>query len=509
MKSPFKLTLPLHFELRLDSRYIRFWHVALLERVSRRPGVVASVDLAPCANHPGPTAAALLQLDRLLHGVARVMTAPAGPAAVSPYARQPGATPDIVLDLCGDAASAPESRVWRLEFDGADHRVAADDSALLQLLLTRQAPVARILEADQVVAVARLGAEYNGSHASAIEDFLSRTITLVEAALTGTARAITAAPAAVVPHRAITMPRAGQTALRGVAGAAIRHAYRLVYASPHWRVGWRRLNGPDLLDLRRHPDTGWQILPDDGHRFYADPFPIERGRELTVFVEEFPHRTGKGVISAVRFDASGPVGRPEIVLELPYHLSYPFVFERDGETWLIPESCAAGSVDLFRATSFPGGWVKQATLLSDIVASDATLVEHEGRWWMFATVRDGGGAFSDALHLWWAPDFRGPWTPHPANPVMIDIASARPAGRMVVRGGALLRPVQDCRHGYGRALAIARVTKLDEEGFEQTVETTLTSGPLWPGSRLHTLNSAGGFEFIDGSARNRRRLWGA
>ncbi|MCA0019152.1 formyl transferase, partial [Mesorhizobium sp. B264B1A] len=204
--------------------------------------------------------------------------------------------------------------------------------------------------------------------------------------------------------------------------------------------------------------------------------------------------------AAGRGGRGGPIGRPEPVLDLPYHLSYPFVFERDGEVWMVPESCANRTVDLYRATAFPGGWVKEATLLSDIVASDATLVEHGGRWWLFATVRDGGGAFSDALHLWSAPDFRGPWTPHPKNPVLIDIASARPAGRMVEREGQLLRPVQDCRRSYGAALGIARIVHLDLDGMSQVVETILTPGALWSGRKLHTLNEAGGLEFIDGSA---------
>lgn len=176
---------------------------------------------------------------------------------------------------------------------------------------------------------------------------------------------------------------------------------------------------------------------------------------------------------------------------------------------MIPESSSAARIELFRATAFPGGWVKEATLVEGVVASDATLIEHGGRWWLFATVRDGGGAFSDALCLWSAADFRGPWSPHPRNPVLIDIASARPAGHMVMRDGALLRPVQDCRRGYGAALGIARVTRLDLDGFEQEVESIIGPGPLWPGRKLHTLNSAGGFEFIDGSAFARRSLIGS
>jgi len=241
---------------------------------------------------------------------------------------------------------------------------------------------------------------------------------------------------------------------------------------------------------------------DDGSRFYADPFPLQFRDRLTLFVEDFEHRTAKGIISAVSFNAHGPVGRPEPVLELPYHLSYPFVFVWDDQAWMIPESTAAGSIDLFRSTNFPGGWVKEATLVSSVVASDPTLFQHDGRWWLFATVRDGGGAFSDALYLWSADDIRGPWLPHSKNPVLIDIASARPAGRIVLRNGILFRPVQDCRQGYGQALGIARILTLDDNRYEQTVDRILTPGPAWPGRRIHKLNSAGGFEFIDGSARS-------
>ena len=227
---------------------------------------------------------------------------------------------------------------------------------------------------------------------------------------------------------------------------------------------------------------------------------------MTLFVEEFDYRRGKGVISAVGFDAGGPRGRPEPVLELETHLSYPFVFEADGQVWMIPESHASGTIDLYRATAFPRGWVHEAVLVDGVVAGDATLLHHGGRWWLFATVRAGGGSYSDTLHLWHAPHFRGPWTPHRLNPVLIDVGSARAAGPIVARDGALIRPVQDCRQGYGAALGLARILRLDEDGYAQRVETRLGPGAAWPGSRLHMLSAAGGFEFIDGSRRAQPRL---
>jgi len=75
------------------------------------------------------------------------------------------------------------------------------------------------------------------------------------------------------------------------------------------------------------------------------------------------------------------------VLEERSHLSYPFVFERDGQIWMIPESSANATVSLYRAERFPDRWVKETDLLTGITASDATIVEHAGRLWMFATTR--------------------------------------------------------------------------------------------------------------------------
>ena len=67
---------------------------------------------------------------------------------------------------------------------------------------------------------------------------------------------------------------------------------------------------------------------------------------------------------------------------------------------------------------------------------------------------------------------------------------------------ALASPCRDCAEGYGRALRLARIDRLDPERFEQTFTARIGSGPLWPGGRLHTLNRVGALEVIDGVAIN-------
>src|SRR5262249_34152275 len=158
---------------------------------------------------------------------------------------------------------------------------------------------------------------------------------------------------AAVPAMASTS-KLGVRAAKATARRIVQQIYHLCYNAPHWRVGWRETPRRDLYELRAHPQSGWRGLPGDGRRLYAHPLPVLRKGQVTLFVEDYIHRTGKAILSAVAFGPNGPLGQPKPVLELPYHLSYPFVFERDGQMWMVPESGANRSVDLYRATAYPG-----------------------------------------------------------------------------------------------------------------------------------------------------------
>ncbi|MGE6738765.1 glucosamine inositolphosphorylceramide transferase family protein [Allorhizobium pseudoryzae] len=488
----------MHIRVECNAGVVRRWHLTLVRRLKSMPGKSVTVALVEGLPDLPAGLEALFQLEAAIHGLAGHGQAERVPAADLLALSDAGEAPaDLVLDLCGSKVPTTVAR-WQLTYDGF-----AGEEGLIAAILSGATPTAGLVYGQNVIAEARLGTEYGGIALASFDEMLARSVTLITAAVAGGCQ--TRLPAlrqeeAGAPPAIPSISRLGKAAAKKVARRIVQQIYRLCYNSPHWRVGWRKLNGPDLFDLGAHPKTGWTDLPDDGRRFYADPFPFVHQGKLTLFVEDFIHKLGKGIISAVDFVDGRPAGKPVPVLEHNCHLSYPFIFEEEGQIWMVPETSGNGTIELFRATAYPGGWVKEADLVTGLTCSDATLVRHGNLWWMFATVRDGGGAFSDALHLWSAPDFRGPWTTHAANPVLIDIATARPAGRMVVRDGRLLRPVQDCRRGYGAALAIARVTKLDHEGFAQVVEAMIGPGPEWPGRRLHSLNSAGGFEFIDGSA---------
>jgi hypothetical protein len=281
--------------------------------------------------------------------------------------------------------------------------------------------------------------------------------------------------------------------------------YGALFRSPHWRVGWRRLTGPDLWDTRSLRGTAWNVLPDAGTQFFADPIAIEHKGRTVLFMEDFDHGRQKGVISALEFSPEGPIAPVRRVLEEPWHLSFPFVMETGEDVWMIPESSASREVALYRADPFPEHWVKEATLLHDVPANDTTIVQRDGVYWLFTTIGDAAHASSD-LYLFASPTLFGPWISHENNPVLHDPRCARSAGPIVPRDGRLWRPVQDCSSRYGAAVGLAEIVDLTVRSYQQVLRNILAPCRAWPGRRLHTLSQAGGFEFIDGSANVLRWL---
>jgi hypothetical protein len=207
----------------------------------------------------------------------------------------------------------------------------------------------------------------------------------------------------------------------------------------------------------------------------------------------------------VEVDRSGRASAPVRVLERDYHLSYPFLFEDGGELYMIPESAANRTVDLWRCVDFPTKWKHEGILMDGVRLVDATLYRAQDRWWMFANAAVGDcQLFDDELCLFSAERLKGEWRPHPQNPVKSDPRCSRPAGRLFVRDGALHRPAQVCVPRYGAGLQIHRVVKLTpHEYVEQPVER-LVPGEATGLLGLHTLNSGGDLTVVDAFVRRRR-----
>ncbi len=271
--------------------------------------------------------------------------------------------------------------------------------------------------------------------------------------------------------------------LRYVA-SRLRHYVRTEQWFLAFSLQQARTNGDAAL---RAPERMTPIIPPKD-RFWADPFAVKKDGGYYVFFEERPSVTQKGFLSVLEIDDAGRVGDHTKVLERDYHLSYPFVFDWDGHYFMIPESAANKTVELYRATQFPYRWELDSTLLKDVNAVDATIHRIENRWWMFVNIALPGASSCDELHIYHANSPRGPWLPHRRNPIKSDARNSRPAGRIFMHGGDLYRPAQDCSVRYGGSIVVNKIVRLDLNAFDEVEVSTIL--PDWRPNLLatHTIN---------------------
>lgn len=476
--------------VKLDADRLRLWHVHLVERLAAAGHAVTAIPEHVADPWPS-SASVLLQLEATVFGVATGNgTERVGWNRLTAF-RAELPEVDLLIDLA--EAGTPDAAMRKLDLlcDGQPFMPGA-----LAAALSGRAPVlyTRLRGDDgaRLLTEAHPAIENRDQATAALSMLFGRAAAMILREVRRLERPGLHGVPAIPVDGTRSASATGFFASR-LGARVTRRLQRLAGRAPQWHVAWRpRPAGEDLPVIG---PSGFMRLPDDGARFYADPFLWEEQGRSFLFVEDYPYATGRGVISVAERGTRGSWETPRVVLETDCHLSYPFIFAHDGAFWMIPETSARRTVELYRADTFPDRWTLHSILLDDVDLGDATIAAHGDRWWMFAASRERWTSSWDALALYWAPSPFGPWQPHAANPVMVDRRSARPAGRMLSIDGRLVRPAQESTEIYGAALAFAEVTELSNDGYRQRV--VARSLPWGANLGLHTYNRSASYEVID------------
>ncbi|CQR74880.1 hypothetical protein SOV_09010 [Sporomusa ovata DSM 2662] len=244
---------------------------------------------------------------------------------------------------------------------------------------------------------------------------------------------------------------------------------------------------------------GFQIIPPPAGRFFADPFVIENERKNYIFFEDYRLRTRKGVISCIEIDEQGNCTEPQTILEKEYHLAYPFLLKTEQGIFMIPDTSANNTIELYEAVKFPDQWVLKRVLMSGFKASDSTIYPYNGKVWLFTNAMNScEPAGKGELCVFYADSLFGEWKPHRCNPVNQDPRTARPAGNIFLHDGKIIRPSQNCSLEYGASVMVNEITRLTETEYVE--QQLFEIGPEWyqNNRRLHTYNSNNHWEVIDG-----------
>lgn len=235
----------------------------------------------------------------------------------------------------------------------------------------------------------------------------------------------------------------------------------------NWSIGIYTGNSP--FDMSSSGNISNPVLTakdvtDVPAGFVADPFMVKKDSTWYMFFEVLNAKTYQGDIGLATSVDGFKWTYQQIVLDEPYHLSYPYVFEWNNKYFMIPESYKSNHTSLYKAVNFPYKWSFVATLLNGEYV-DPCIFNFNNRWWIHVCDRNGK---HDTLRLYHAEEMIGPWREHEKSPIIEgDPNVARPGGRVLILNDRIFRFTQGCKPTYGNQVRADEIVSLTTTTYKE------------------------------------------
>ena len=105
----------------------------------------------------------------------------------------------------------------------------------------------------------------------------------------------------------------------------------------------------------------------------ADPLLFSKDGKDWLFVELYEKSCSLGRIAVI--DPDDLNKEPVIIIKEPYHMSFPMVFEWNGDQFMIPETSGNHSVNLYQCEEFPYQWKCIASFPVDALIVDSVVID--------------------------------------------------------------------------------------------------------------------------------------
>jgi len=314
-----------------------------------------------------------------------------------------------------------------------------------------------------------------------------------------------------VPLRADPLVRAYRQVLKDTD----RVYHRLRHFDDTRIDGWRRRRKEHfsvfVTDLGKGTTAS---IPGPRGGYYADPFVWQRDGRTWLFVEEFVYARDRGHLTVLALDddlaviSATPVALLPGYAALDCHASFPFIFEHEGETYMVPETHERGAVDLFVCERWPDRWRLVRRLLFGVNAVDSMVIRAGGTWYLITSTQ--GRWPNRHLEIFSAPDLlSGCFRAHPVNNQGIygdkPFGTGRNAGSIDRNtDGTLTRLMQESRNHYGEGVQPMRIDELSPQRFTESPALTIDCLPgVESGFPSHHVSRAGNLLAYD--TRDRAR----
>ncbi|MGZ5528396.1 MAG: glucosamine inositolphosphorylceramide transferase family protein, partial [Limisphaerales bacterium] len=266
-----------------------------------------------------------------------------------------------------------------------------------------------------------------------------------------------------------------------------------------------------ILNIRqkwgiRFAHTGWRdttllrakkTAAPAGH-FWADPFLYVHQGHTYCFVEDYLYSTKRAHISVLEISEK-KVTNLGVALAEDFHLSFPFLFNYDGNIYMSPECSEARQIRIYKAKSFPLEWELCSIPMQNISAADSMFFERDGKWWLMTSIdRTELNDHCSELCLFWADSpLSDQWTAHPQNPIYVDVEGGRNAG-LIIEKRKILRAAQ--KQGfdqYGRGLSVYEILKLDQNSYQEVKIADYEKLGLHDSLGSHHISTTGDVTVVD------------
>ena len=242
------------------------------------------------------------------------------------------------------------------------------------------------------------------------------------------------------------------------------------------------------------------------NEFWADPFLFKYQKEVYVFFENYSYKTKLGKISCGRID-NNKIVEVQDVLDLEYHLSFPFIFQESGDIYMMPETSQNKRLEIYKCVEFPTKWELFKTAFEGEIIKDAFFFDDKlSQKWLFLNKSSGPNTeVNSELFVYKVDSIQlNSIQPHKQNPVLIDARIARNGGSIFNLNGNIYRPSQNNTFGiYGRALNINKIEELSIDSYKEkkiiTVEPSFRKGL----ERMHHLHQLDDIFIIDAAYKKK------
>jgi hypothetical protein len=274
----------------------------------------------------------------------------------------------------------------------------------------------------------------------------------------------------------------------------IIHLLKVLFTYDHWKVAVCDFSIQEVCRNKELLLKVKSLSNPGGKDFIADPFGFQSGGNDYIIYERFERNKNKGILEIRKNEFK----KPFIKIEKGEHLSYPYIYEENGDIYMIPECHQSGEILLYKWSRSNEEFEFDSKILEGFNGIDNSLVKHNNKYWLFSNNADNKSA-DISLNIYYADTLRGPYKAHPLNPVISSITHSRPAGTIFRNEEQLIRPSQNSGITYGGSIQLNQILKLTETEYEEKTIDSITPADLKRKhiKGIHTISSMGGKTLID------------